>query len=68
VLATWKRLTGLRDNEKVDVNFDHVAYMQWAVNETTIYFASSSLDVRVKETPDEIHMAEGYRPKADGAI
>jgi hypothetical protein len=67
-MATWKRLTGLGKNETVDVNFDHVAYMQWAVNETVIYFASSSFEVRVKETPDQIHMAEEYHPKAAGAI
>jgi hypothetical protein len=67
-MATWKRLTGLGDNETVDVNFDHVAYMQWAVKETVIYFASSSFEVRVRETPDQIHFAEEYRPRADGAI
>jgi hypothetical protein len=67
-MATWKRLTGLGDKETVDVNFDNVAYMQWAVSDTTIYFASSSLDVRVKETPDQIHLAEEYHPRAAGAI
>ena len=67
-MATWKRLTGLGENETVDINFDHVAYMQWAIGDTTIYFASSSLDVRVKETPDQIHMAEEYHPKAAGSI
>ena len=67
-MATWKRLTGLGENETVDINFDYVAYMQWAIGDTTIYFASSSLDVRVKETPDQIHMAEEYHPKAAGSI
>jgi hypothetical protein len=65
-VATWKRLTrhGSDDGGLVDVNIDAVVYIEHADQYTTLRFAVLGAEagrlhrVRVKETPDEIHMAK----------
>ena len=57
-MATWKRLTRTGSlAEKVDVNLEAIAYMQWYDDATTIVFASGDRlnNLAVKENPDDIH-------------
>jgi hypothetical protein len=59
-MATWKRLTRTGSlAEKVDVNLEGIAYMQWYDDATTIVFMGSSgdrlINLAVKENPDDIH-------------
>jgi hypothetical protein len=55
-MATWKRLprTGSLA-EKVDVNLEAIAYMQWYDDATTIVLRVVTVNVAVKENPDDIH-------------
>jgi hypothetical protein len=63
-MAHWKRLTS-SDGSKVDVNLDNVAYIQRYGDYTTVTFSAGrgdgTISVTVKETPDEIHMADALR-------
>ena len=59
-MPTWKRLTRTGSlAEKVDVNLEAIAYMQWYDDATTIVFVASSgdrlINLAVKESPDDIH-------------
>jgi hypothetical protein len=59
-MAVWKRLTRTGSlAEKVDVNLEAIAYMQWYDDATTIVFVGSSGDrlvnLAVKEKPGDIH-------------
>ena len=60
-MAVRKRLTR-EDGNQVDMDIDHVAYMQRTDNRTTRLFLAGALVDRgavllVRETPDQIHSA-----------
>jgi hypothetical protein len=58
---TWKRLTSTSIGN-VDINLDHVAYIDRGAHGATIYFAvpgavGKLVSLSVKESPDGIHAA-----------
>lgn len=65
-MAQWKRLT-YPDGTQADVNLENVAYIHRYGEFSTITFVSGlsdkALAVVVKETPDQIHMAQALRSK-----
>jgi len=61
-MATWKRLTDT-NQRKIDVNVDSVAYFQPFEKHTSIHFIGGEPRINVKETPDQIHLADPLRHK-----
>jgi hypothetical protein len=68
-MTNWKRLTIDNRDLKIDVNMDHVLYMSRENERTTLFFgggpnqSGKTRYIEVKETPDEIHMAEHLRSR-----
>jgi hypothetical protein len=64
-MVTWKRLTE-QNGSHVDVNLDNISHMRRESTEetTTLFFVSTTATavcIAVKETPDQIHMAQSPR-------
>ena len=66
-MASWKRLNRMTEGQTVDVNMDTIVHMQRFEDHTTLHFCASDGDkiytLYVKETPDQIHMADPLRSK-----
>ena len=61
-MATWKRLTDT-NQRKIDVNVDSIAYLQPFEKHTSIHFIGGEARINVRETPDQIHLADPLRHK-----
>ena|GEM_PF-1680392 len=59
-MATWKRLTDT-NQRKIDVNVDSVAYLHPFEKHTSIHFVGGEPRINVRETPDQIHLADPLR-------
>ena len=61
-MATWKRLTDT-NQRKIDVNVDSIAYLHPFEKHTSIHFIGGEARINVRETPDQIHLADPLRHK-----
>jgi hypothetical protein len=61
-MATWKRLTDT-NQRKIDVNIDSIAYLHPFEKHTSIHFIGGEARINVRETPDQIHLADPLRHK-----
>jgi hypothetical protein len=56
-MNNWKRLTDASGNE-IDINFDHVVYVQKILDSYTDIMLVTGKALQVKEEPEEVHRAQ----------